>query len=157
MAIKPLVAAPPAADVYASDLTWAQTSNGWGPAERDHSLGEDAAGDGGPLKVGGVRFAKGLGTASPGSITYQLGGKCSRFTAKVGHDDEKGAPGSVQFAVIADGTTIYTSPVKLPGAVATTVDLPLAGVQSVQLVTGDAGDGSGNDHADWGDALFSCG
>ncbi|WP_344310621.1 endo-alpha-N-acetylgalactosaminidase family protein [Fodinicola feengrottensis] len=157
MALKPLAAAPPGADTYASDLAWAQMTNGWGPAERDHSLGEDSAGDGGPLKVAGVRFDKGLGTASPGSITYQLSGKCTRFTAQVGQDDEKGAPGSVQFSVVADGATIYTSPVKLPGIAATAVEVPLTGVQSVQLVTGDGGDGNGNDHADWGNALFHCG
>lgn len=145
-----------AGDVYASDLGWSAMTNGWGPAERDHSLGEDAAGDGGPLKVAGVRFAKGLGTASPGSITYALGGKCSRFTAHVGQDDEKGAPGSVQFSVVADGKTVYTSPVQKPGMAAAVVDVPLTGAQSVQLVTGDGGDGPGNDHADWTDALFHC-
>jgi hypothetical protein len=157
MAIKPLVAAPPTADVYASDLAWSQMINGWGPVERDHSLGDDGAGDGGPLKIAGVRFAKGLGTASPGTITYNLDGRCDRFTAKVGQDDEKGAPGSVQFTVIADGKTVYNSPVQLPRAAPATIDVSIAGAQSIQLVTGDGGDGPGNDHADWADAKFSCG
>ena len=38
-------------------------ANGWGPAEKDQSNGEAAAGDGKPLTLNGTVFAKGLGRA----------------------------------------------------------------------------------------------
>ena len=46
---------------YLSDLTPTSAANGWGPYEKDMSNGEQAAGDGGPLTIRGVVYAKGLG------------------------------------------------------------------------------------------------
>ncbi|MET9519919.1 endo-alpha-N-acetylgalactosaminidase family protein [Streptomyces sp. NPDC002994] len=147
---------PPTVDTYASDLDWTSMENGWGPAERDMSNGETAAGDGKPLTINGTVFGKGLGTASPGKIRYYLGGKCTSFTAQVGQDDSQGTRGSVQFSVAADGVERVKSPVlrAADGAWALTADV--AGAKYVDLVTGDGGDGPGNDHADWGDARFHC-
>ncbi|MFE9863939.1 hypothetical protein ACFYPZ_14515 [Streptomyces sp. NPDC005506] len=52
-----------------------------GPVERDHSLGEDLAGDGGALTLDTTIYAKGLGTApfggTPAVIGYELGGRCT--------------------------------------------------------------------------------
>ncbi|MGR8008058.1 endo-alpha-N-acetylgalactosaminidase family protein [Streptomyces hypolithicus] len=147
---------PPTTDTYASDLDWTSMDNGWGPAERDMSNGETAAGDGKPLTVNGAVYAKGLGTASPGKIRYYLGGKCTSFTAQVGQDDSQGTRGSVRFGVSADGSEKVTSPVLRAADAAWSLTADVSGATYVDLVTGDGGDGPGNDHADWGNARFHC-
>ncbi|MFG2503341.1 endo-alpha-N-acetylgalactosaminidase family protein [Streptomyces sp. NPDC048441] len=148
---------PPAVDTYASDMDWTAMENGWGPAEKDMSNGETAAGDGKPLTINGTVYEKGLGTAPPGTIRYYLGGKCASFTAKVGQDDSQGTRGSVQFSVAADGSEKVKSPVLKAADDAWTLTADVTGAKYVDLVTGDGGDGPGNDHADWGGARFHCG
>lgn len=161
MTVAPLVTAPPTADVFASDLEWTDTTNGWGPVERDHSNGEDLSGDGNALTLGGTVHTKGLGTVpvsdTPGTVDYDLGGKCTTLTAVIGLDDEeKGTRGSVDFAVVADGKTVFSSKVFTSGSPAQSITVPLTGAQHVELQTGDGGDGIGNDHGDWADAQFHC-
>ncbi|NNL57222.1 MAG: DUF1929 domain-containing protein, partial [Pseudomonadales bacterium] len=50
------IAIPPSqnGDVYLSDMSWLSEANGWGPAERDFSNGEELANDGGPLVLNGT-------------------------------------------------------------------------------------------------------
>ncbi|WP_328331824.1 endo-alpha-N-acetylgalactosaminidase family protein [Streptomyces sp. NBC_00455] len=148
---------PPTGDRYASDLDWTSMENGWGPAEKDMDNGETAAGDGTPLTIGGTVYAKGLGTASPGTIRYYLGGRCTSFTAQAGLDSSQGTRGSVQLSVVADGTEKVKSPVLRGADGAWPLTADVTGAKYVDLVTGDGGDGPGNDHADWGDARFHCG
>ncbi|MCX5203995.1 endo-alpha-N-acetylgalactosaminidase family protein [Streptomyces sp. NBC_00237] len=148
---------PPTQDTYASDLDWTSMENGWGPAEKDLSNGETAPGDGKPITLGGVVHAKGLGTASPGTIRYYLGGRCTSFTASVGLDDVQSSRGSVQFGVLADGAEKVKSPVLKGADAGWPLTADVTGATYVDLVTGDGGDGPGNDHADWGSARFQCG
>ncbi|WP_329123375.1 endo-alpha-N-acetylgalactosaminidase family protein [Streptomyces sp. NBC_01465] len=148
---------PPTTDAWASDLDWTSMDNGWGPAEKDMENGDQAPGDGTPLKVGGVSYTKGLGTHAPSKLRYYLGGKCTSFTAEVGIDDSQTTRGSVQYSVLADGTEKVKSPlVKGPDA-AWSLTADVTGAKYVDLVVADGGDGNGNDHADWGDAKFHCG
>ena len=65
-------------------------TNGWGPVERDRSNGESSGGDGLPLSIGGVTYAKGIGVHAPSEVSVYLGRSCERFTAKIGLDDETG-------------------------------------------------------------------
>ncbi|MEV3988845.1 endo-alpha-N-acetylgalactosaminidase family protein [Streptomyces sp. NPDC049837] len=148
---------PPSADAWASDLEWASARSGWGPVERDMSNGGTAAGDGTPLRVGGVAYAKGLGTHAPATVRYYLGGKCTSFTAEVGVDDAQATRGTVQFTVTADGTEKVKSPVLKASDAPWSLNADVTGASYVDLVVGDGGDGNGNDHADWGDARFHCG
>ncbi|MFN2446747.1 MAG: PQQ-dependent sugar dehydrogenase, partial [Vicinamibacterales bacterium] len=101
-------APPPAGVSYVSDLGWT-ASNGSGPVERDLSNGEHSSADGGPLSLGGVTYAKGLGAHAPSDIRLALGATCSSVQAAVGVDDEVGNDGSVVFEVWADGTKLYDS------------------------------------------------
>ncbi|MEU8353267.1 NPCBM/NEW2 domain-containing protein, partial [Streptomyces sp. NPDC048845] len=94
---------------YASDLPFTAETNGWGPAERDRSNGEQAAGDGGPLRIGGTTYDKGVGVHADADITLELAGSYERFTAHTGVDDEVSAAGSVVFEVIGDGTVLARS------------------------------------------------
>ncbi|WP_093873925.1 endo-alpha-N-acetylgalactosaminidase family protein [Streptomyces sp. TLI_105] len=148
---------PPTADSWASDLDWTSAANGWGPVERDLSNGETGAGDGSPLRIGGVTYAKGLGTHAPAKVRYYLGGRCTSLTAEVGVDDVQTSRGSVQFSVLADGAEKAESPVLKAADPAWSLTADVTGASYVDLVVGDGGDGNGNDHADWGSARFHCG
>ncbi|MEU6659776.1 endo-alpha-N-acetylgalactosaminidase family protein [Streptomyces sp. NPDC046821] len=148
---------PPTKDTYASDLDWTSATNGWGPVERDLSNGEQGQGDGGPIRIGGVTYAKGLGTHAPAKVRYYLGGQCTSFTAEVGVDDVQTTRGTVQFSVAADGTEKVKSPVLKATDDAWSLTADVSGAKYVDLIVGDGGDGNGNDHADWGDARFHCG
>ncbi|MFE1754825.1 beta-galactosidase [Streptomyces anandii] len=149
--------APPAGRSAVSDLPFLSSTNGWGPVERDTSVGEQASGDGRPLRIAGVTHAKGLGTNSVSDVRLHLAGKCSRLTADVGVDDETGGAGSVTFSVIADGKTLVTTPVVRGRQAAVPIDVDLRGAEVVDLEVGDAGDGNGNDHGDWATPTLTCG
>lgn len=47
------------------------------------------------------------------------------------------------------GVKLYESPVCKGGASPVSIDIPVAGQDSLYLVTTDGGDGNANDHADW--------
>ncbi|MFD0260907.1 NPCBM/NEW2 domain-containing protein [Kitasatospora indigofera] len=145
----------PTADSWAGDLPWTSAVNGWGPAERDRSNGEQGAADGHPLTLNGTTFAKGIGVHADSDIAVQTGGHCSSFTATVGIDDEINGYGDVVFSVVADGVTLWTSPTVTWQSPPLPVDVPLGGAQSVRLKATVVGSKTG-DHADWAAARFHC-
>jgi beta-galactosidase GanA len=147
---------PPAGNDYISDLPFISATNGWGPVERDMSNGEQAAGDGHTITINGVTFAKGIGTNAISDVKIYLGGLCTTFTASVGVDDETNGAGSVTFSVVADGTTLTTTPVIRGHQAATSLSVDVTGAQVLDLVVGDGGDGNGHDHGDWAGAQISC-
>ncbi|MFJ9245016.1 beta-galactosidase [Streptomyces sp. NPDC101776] len=148
--------APPAGPSDVSALSFLSSTNGWGPVERDTSVGEQAAGDGRPITIAGVGYAKGLGTNSVSDVELYLAGQCSRLTADVGVDDETGGAGTVTFSVIADGKTLVTTPTIHGKQAAVAIDVDVSGAQVIDLKVGDAGDGNGNDHGDWGTPTLTC-
>jgi alpha-galactosidase len=149
----------PAGTGFVSDAAWLESTNGWGPVEKDTSVGEQAAGDGRPISIAGVRYAKGLGAHAPGSVMYFTAGRCTALTTDVGVDDEKrgNRNGSVDFQIWADGRKVADSGVLTWQNPATSLSADLTGVSFVQLVVTDAGDGTNSDHADWAGAAFACG
>jgi len=149
--------APLAGKSDVSALPFLSSTNGWGPVERDTSVGEQAAGDGRPITIAGAGYAKGLGTNSVSDVELYLAGQCSRLTADVGVDDETGGVGTVTFSVVADGKTLVTTPTIRGGQGAVPIDVDVSGAQVIDLKVGDAGDGNGNDHGDWGMPTLTCG
>jgi hypothetical protein len=148
---------PPGAGTHAvSDLPFLSATNGWGPVERDHSVNGSAGGDGRTITIAGVTFAKGLGTNSVSDVQVYLGGACSELTASVGVDDETNGAGTVTFSVLADGKTLITTPTVKGKQAAVPIDVDVTGAQVLELVVGDAGDGNGNDHGDWGAPTLTC-
>lgn len=140
-----------------SDLLWESSSNALGPLEKDSSNGGKAGGDGNPLTINGKTYDKGLGVAAPSEIVFNLGGVCSSFTADVGVDDQAEIIGSISFEVYGDNQKIWesdllitTNPFKATGT------LSITGVQTLKLVTSDAGDGNQNDYAAWASPTISC-
>ena len=140
-----------------SDLTWASATNGWGPVEKDMSVGGSAAGDGATLMLNGVTYAKGLGTNSVSDVVYNLGGAYGSFLSDIGIDDHQTTNGSAVFQVFADGNLVYDSGLMTPATATKNVALSMTGVQQLRLHVGDGGDGNAYDWADWANARLSAG
>ncbi|HTQ38594.1 MAG TPA: NPCBM/NEW2 domain-containing protein [Pirellulales bacterium] len=71
---------------------------------RDESL------DGGPLKMKGKTYAKGLAVHSRCVLNYALDGQFSTFKTTVGFDDAAGTHGNVACRVLADGKELFAKP-----------------------------------------------
>ncbi|MGP8303275.1 NPCBM/NEW2 domain-containing protein [Streptomyces inhibens] len=151
-----VVVPPPSGTAYAAELPWLTAANGWGPVEKNTSVGESAPGDGGPITIGGTGFARGLGVHAASEVSFYTGGRCSTFSAQVGIDDESGDKGSAGFEVWADGRRVAGTGTLTGADAAKAVSASVAGAQTVRLVVTDGGDGIDYDHADWGDAKFGC-
>ncbi|MFI9832938.1 NPCBM/NEW2 domain-containing protein [Streptomyces sp. NPDC051913] len=151
-----VVVPPPSGTSELSDLPWLSALSGWGPVERDTSNGENTAGDGHPITIGGVVYAKGLGVHAQSIIEYYTGKTCETVSADVGVDDEKGAAGTVAFEIWADGTKVASTGVLTNAMPAQPLTADVTGAQVVRLVVTDGGDGLDSDHADWADARLSC-
>ena len=144
IATRPLAAAE---TTSLSTLDLARVEQDWGRAGKDRSV------DGAPLSIGGVKFARGIGTHANSTFVLGLAGNGQTFTAAVGVDDEKGKGlGSVVFKVLGDGKVLWESPVLRGGDPAKPVSVPLAGLKTLSLIVEDGGDGVDSDHADWADA-----
>lgn len=143
--------------VQVSDLSWRSMSNGWGPVERDMSNGSKEANDANrqPLTVGGVVYAKGLGTHATSEISYDLNKACRQFLSYVGIDDTQGSKGRVDFKVLVDGIEKFSAESRgSDGPIL--VNLDVVGASTLTLRADEGPEGNGNDHADWGDAKLNC-
>jgi alpha-galactosidase len=148
--------AAPTANAYISDLPWLRSYNGWGPAERDRSNGENNGGDGNVMTINGVTYTKGVGAHAPGLVEVYTAGHCKSVTAEVGVDDEQGANGTVAFEIWADGTKVADSGMLTNQMPAKPISANVTGATLVRLVTGDGGDGNTNDHGDWANVHITC-
>ena len=155
----------PKGESYLSDLPWRSAKNGWGPVEKDRSNGTRKAGDGRALTLNGQTFKKGLGVHANSELVYTLDEQCSRFSAKVGLDDEidrQSKYGSVVFRVFADGKEVFNSGVMRGNSKTKTVNVNVSGAKRLRLVVGTA-EKKGErgydwfDHANWADAKLRCG
>ena len=138
--------------VYVSDLPWLSETNGWGPAERDRSNGEQGAADGNPISLNGVIYAKGIGAHATSDITIDLNSAYERFTSVVGVDDENAPNGSVVFTVYGDGQLLFQSGLHTNSTAAESINVPVNGIDTLRLSITDGGNGIGSDHGDWADA-----
>jgi len=138
--------------LYASDLSLLVGSSGYGPGiNRDRNI------LGGPIRFfKGARgpYAKGIGTHAAGALSRSLVVLClnqqyKRFKAVVGVDAATNGEGTVRFR-IGDGRklvwdsrnmTYYDSPKE--------IDIDVSNAAFLMLWTGDTGDGSKNDIANW--------
>lgn len=147
---------PPPGVTYVSDLTWTSAVNGAGPVERDRSHGDAAPGDGPPITLRGVTYAKGLGVLAASDVRVRLNGACTAFAATLGIDDDVQGGGSIVAGVLVDGRIAFISGL-LSGVMAPVdVAVDLSGADELRLVVVDAGDGNVNDEVDWADARVTC-
>ena len=135
---------------YLSDLPWVSATIDTGSIQRDLSFGGNVLGlNNNPWGAG---YPKGIGTSSNSTIVYDLAGDYVRFQSSIGIDDEVGNSGSVTFQVLADGALVYSSGVVTGASTHQYIDVDVTGVNELQLVVGDARNGTANDHANWANA-----
>jgi hypothetical protein len=110
---------------------------------------------GGPLRLRGVEYPKGLGMHSKSEVRYHLEGKFRRFQAIAGLDDAAGDKGSVTFIVEVDGRRVFEStPQTLRDPVLEIGPLDVSGAERLTLIV-DYGDfGNIQDHANWCNPLL---
>ena len=146
----------PTGTVDVGDLPFLSSTNGWGPVERNESVGGNNADDGNPLTMHGTVYAEGLGTNSISDVKVYLGANCSSFSSTVGIDDEVGGSGSATFTVVGDGKTLASTPTITGADPVQQLTANVSGVQTLDLIVGDGGDGNANDHGDWAMPTLTC-
>ena len=119
----------------------------------------DRAVDGAPISIRGRIFQRGFGTHANSKIRLVTKGM-KRFRAFVGVDDEKGKSpySSVIVRIEGDGRELYRSPMLSTSHAALAVDIDIAGVSQLTLISDDAGQGLNenkncDDHVSWGDPV----
>ncbi|MCG5216413.1 NPCBM/NEW2 domain-containing protein [Streptosporangium sp. KLBMP 9127] len=155
-AVVRIARAPGSGTTYLSDLTWTSVKNHLGPVEKDASNGEGGAGDGRPLTIEGVRYAKGLGAHAPAEIEYYTAGRCAAVEFLAGIDDEVGGAGSARFEVWVDGGRVAHSGLITGAGPAAKVTASVEGARHVRLVATNGGDNAYSDHVDFADATITC-
>ncbi len=128
------------------------------PPQKDKSnLGQ-------PLKINRQTLPHGLGVHAPCALMYEIKPEYKRFVALAGADENLVSVSngsnlakypSVVFKVFIDGHEAAASPVMRVLSLAWRFDVEIPpGAKQISLVAMDAGDGSREDFADWGNAGF---
>jgi alpha-galactosidase len=135
--------------VWLDELDLSAATQGYGTPKKNKSI------DNKIITISGKAFERGFGTHSVSSLLILLEGKATVFTTKVGIDDEvAGRQSAVEFIVNGDGKKLWSSGVMRQGDSARLCSVQLAGVQKLELLVTDGGNGNYYDHADWADAKF---
>ncbi|MHB1460779.1 MAG: alpha-galactosidase [Armatimonadota bacterium] len=113
----------------------------------------NAGAAGGPLRINGVTYKRGIGVNSHSELHLTLPEGAARLQAVIGLDDNvRGTVASVQFHVHVDGNErLRTSVMKSP-SVPLSLDIPVSSAKEVLLTVSDGGDGRSFDQAIWADA-----
>jgi alpha-galactosidase len=144
----------PRGNVLLTDLQWTYAANGWGPVELNMSVGNEGSGDGKTISIAGTMYDRGLGVHAGSLLRYRLAGRCTRFRADVGVDDE--SDGSVVFEVLVDGQPVYTSPAIMKKGMKAAVDVDVTGGRELKLKVTNGRDTGEYDHAAWGNPRLDC-
>lgn len=142
----------PSPDLYISGVRAESGTQDWGEPKMNRSV-EDQE-----LILSGVKYEQGLGVHANSSFKFRTRKDFRRFTALVGIPDyvlQKSGKGSVVFEVLADGRSVWKSPILHAGDQPVAVDVAIDGVDVITLVANDGGDGIDNDHACWLNPQFA--
>jgi hypothetical protein len=125
----------------------AEVAVGWGRPAYDRLPDEAAI-----VSIGGELVARSIYAHAPARHVWELGGKWAKLEGVAGVADGQGG-GSVDFRILGDGRELWkTGRVEEGARVEFAVDV--SGVQRLELVTGEAGDGNRADWAMWGDVYL---
>ncbi|MDI3320875.1 NPCBM/NEW2 domain-containing protein [Pinibacter soli] len=135
--------------VWLDQLDISAATQGYGVPNNNRSV------DNRTLTIAGQKFQRGFGTHAESSLIILLKGKAQSFSAMVGIDDEvAGHEPAVEFVVFGDGKKMWSSGIMHLGDSARTCQASVKGIQKMELVVNDGGNGNYYDHADWVDAKF---
>ena len=96
----------------------------------------DAGLDGGPLVLGGNRYAKGIAVHSAARLTWDLGGTYQRLRALVGIADLVAPEGDCVVILRGDGKDVWKRERVRGGESPIALDLDLSGIQRLELEIG---------------------
>ena len=133
-------------ELRVSSLDLSEMTQGWSVPGVNTSV------EGKPIRIGGKAFDYGIGTHADSSLAIDLKRTAKRFSAQVGVDEEAG--GTIEFTVVGDGKTLWTSGVMKGQEAAKAIDVDLTGIRKLTLRVTDAGDGNSSDHGDWADPVI---
>lgn len=102
-----------------------------------------------PLSVQYVFYKTGVGTHAPARDVYHINRKFRRLTTDFGVDTNGGPQATVIFEVWGDGKRLFQSDVVKRFEYPRHAEVDISGVNMLELVVTDAGDGKTDDHADW--------
>ena len=102
--------------------------------------------DGSLLQLEGRGYANGICAHAPSSVTTKLDGKWK--TLKTAYGLQDGGTGSVVFVVKGDGKELFRSAL-VKDHVRRDAEIDVEGVNTLELVTEDGGDGNRSDHSIW--------
>ncbi len=105
---------------------------------------------GGPLRLAGRTYERGIGALTYARLEYVLGGRWETFFARCGIDDAGGAEGDAVFRVVADGK-VLSEVRRRRGEEPQTVRVDVAGVDRLVLEAAP-GDSYVSDFCDWAEA-----
>ncbi|MDO5737135.1 MAG: NPCBM/NEW2 domain-containing protein, partial [Propionibacteriaceae bacterium] len=152
---------------YVSDLTWINSSNGWGPVERDQANGDNQANDGPKIKLGGVTYEKGIGTNPTAKLSFDVGAQCTALKATIGIDDDvipRAAKDNVTprstFEVFVDGVSKYNYTFTMGTDAPKPIEVDITGGKVIEMrnnLVGTASSAAWHAWADWADAHLVCG
>ncbi len=91
---------------------------------------------GGPLLLGGVRYAKGLTVHSAATLTWELAGTCSRLRAMIGISDAVTPEGDCPVTLRGDGKVLWQRPRMRGSEPPMPLDLEVRGVKRLELDIG---------------------
>ena len=106
---------------------------------------------GGPLRIAGRSFDKGIGVQSRSELAFAQPGAFDVLAASIGVDDSASGRGDCEFVVLGDGKELFRGR-KRGGEEAEEIRVSTAGVKLLTLVVEPGADLDLSDHADWGDA-----
>lgn len=93
----------------------------------------DADLDGGPLALGGVRYAHGISAHSKSTLAWDLAGNYTRLRALAGIADLVAPEGDCTAALVADGKVVWSRDSVKGTDKPTAIDLDLQGVRQLEL------------------------
>jgi NPCBM/NEW2 domain len=105
--------------------------------------------DGGPLKIKGKSYTKGLAVHSRCVLAYPLAGQFSTFKTTVGFDEAAGDKGRVACRVLADGAELFAKPDLRPADGPQVLDLPVEGKKQLVLEVDFGADEDVGDRVIW--------
>ncbi|MBI2863507.1 MAG: NPCBM/NEW2 domain-containing protein, partial [Chloroflexi bacterium] len=126
---------------------------GWVAVANEGQPLRDEAFLGGPIRIGGYVYEKGIGTYPLSEIEFRLNGEYNAFESEMGVDDSVPAGrGGAIFQVFLDDALVYASEAMKSGDPPIKISLSLAGIQNLRLVSVDATDGTVRNYVDWAGA-----
>ena len=135
--------------LYLSDLPPVSGSTGWGTIGRDSSCNKKQ------LRIGGKSYSKGYGVHAKSKMTFDLNKKWEFLSGIVGIDNNQihGSKGmaSASFHIFGDGIELFSTDTLYGGGKTQPFNISVTGIQKLELIVDDGGDGTSRDHADWCD------